>query len=171
MAAFEEAMKRGYKKILWCDCSVWAVNDPGPIFDLIDRDGYFFLRSGIQSVQTCSDKCLAYFGLTRDEVVDFEDIQTGIIGFDLTQPDSLAFLERWIQSAKDGAFAGSREHDNQSQDPRFLYHRQDQSCASLIGNLWGKKYKQWAFDEDNLVQYNADPASPNPKTIFAIRGM
>lgn len=30
-----------------------------------------------------------------------------------------------------GLSRGSRLHDNQSSDPRFLFHRQDQSCLNL----------------------------------------
>jgi hypothetical protein len=48
-------------------------------------------------------------------------------------------MTRFFQAAKDRAFAGSREHGGQSQDPRFLFHRQDQSAASLIAGTSGMR--------------------------------
>ena len=136
-AAFEEAINQGYTHILWLDSSVWAIKDPNLIFDIINEQGYYFWSNGYNCAQECSDRCLEYFQITRDEAEKMPVASTSMFGVNLTNPVGMAFMQMWLRSAKDRIFHGSRLHDNQSSDPRFLWHRQDQSAASIILNQLG----------------------------------
>lgn len=138
-AAIEETLKENYDHILWLDCSVWAIKDPMIVFDVIHTEGYYFWMSGFNCAQTCSDKCLEYFGVSRDEAEGITEVSSSMFGLNLKTDVGRQFVEMFIQAAKDGAFHGSREHDGQSSDPRFLFHRQDQSVASLIAHKLGFK--------------------------------
>lgn len=131
-AAFEEAIKAGYTHILWCDSSVWAINDISPVLDKLNEQGYYLLASGYNAAQTCSDRCLKYFDLDRDDAELIPDTQTTVMGVNMDNPDGFSFMQMWLQAARDGVFKGSRLHDDQSEDPRFLFHRQDQSAATCI---------------------------------------
>jgi hypothetical protein len=166
-AAFDEAIRKGYTEILWLDCSVWAIKNPHPVFDIIKRDGYYFWRNGYNCAQECSDKCLDYFRVSRDQAEKWTIASTSMFGVDLNNPIGKEFIETWIQSARDRVFSGSRFHDNQSQDPRFLWHRQDQSAASIILNKLGCKIhypKEFSmYHEDNVIA----PES----VVFQMRGM
>jgi hypothetical protein len=159
-AAFEEAIKSEYTKYLWLDCSFWALHNPQEIFDIIERDGYYFVDNGYNCAQTCSDACLKYFGITRDNAESMTDSASGIMGVDITHPLGAKFIQEFIKACKDGAAFGSRLHNNQSSDPRFLFHRQDQSVASLIVNKMNLKMHHWgdhiSYDEgqkhdDNII--------------------
>lgn len=163
-AAFEEAIKAGYTHIIWADCSMWLQNPIEPLFDFINQQGYYLGQSGFNCAQSCSDKCLEYFGITRDEAEYIPDCQSGLFGVYIDNPIAKQFIETWIQSAKDGAFIGSRLHDNQSLDPRFLFHRQDQSCASIIAGKLGMKLRLFG----NYVSYYPNNISD---VIFSCRGM
>lgn len=163
-SAFEEAINKGYTHILWLDCSVWAVTDPNPIMDIINNEGYYIGQSGYNCAQTCSDKCLEYFEVTRDEAEEMKDCHSGVMGVYTSNPTGKEFIEKFIQAGKDGAFMGSRLHDNQSQDPRFLFHRQDQSCASILSSKLGMKLS--VFGE--MVAYYPEKIE---NVIFALRGM
>jgi hypothetical protein len=164
-AAFEEALKKGYTHILWLDCSVWALQHPEKMFDRINEQGYYINTSGHNCAQICADACLEYFGISRDEAETMESCSSGIMGINTLHPLGGQFLQRFIQAAKDGAFAGSRLHDNQSADPRFLFHRQDQSVASILFYQLGwNKFDQW-----ELIHYY-QPVMP-ASVIFAVRGM
>lgn len=159
-SAIFEAAKRiigGFKEsFLWADCSVWAIKDISPIFDIIERDGYYLLSSGYNAAQTCSDKCLDYFGITRDEAENIPDSSTMVFGLDLNTKIGEDFFIKFIRASYDGVFNGSREHDNQSQDPRFLFHRQDQSAATCIAHKLGMKLHSFgehvAYDQDGVTQ-------------------
>ena len=162
-AAFEEVEKKGYTHILWLDSSAWAIKDPNPIFDVINNDGWYIGQSGYNCAQSCSDSCLNYFGITRDEAEKMYDCSSGVLGLNLNNPQARDFFNEWIASAKLGAFRGSRQHDNQSHDTRFLFHRQDQSCASIIRHQLDMKF-------NGNLHYPYQPEMPE-QIIFALRGM
>jgi hypothetical protein len=136
-SALKAVVDMGYTRIMWLDCSVWAVQDPAPMWDIVESEGYYLGYSGHNAAQTCSDKILEYFGVTRDQAETIPDVSSGIFGMRMDHPLGSGFMTRFFQAAKDRAFAGSREHGGQSQDPRFLFHRQDQAAASLIAGTSG----------------------------------
>lgn len=154
------------RRLLWVDCSVWAIKNPKPIFDIIKRDGYYFWSSGYNAAQTCSDKCLEYFGIDRDTAETYEDCSTSIFGVDIDSEVGLEFLKKWLTAAYDGVFHGSREHDNQSADSRFLFHRQDQSAATCIIGKMGLKIHR----PKEHCMYDVDGEAPE-SVIFKMRGM
>ena len=170
-SAIFEAAKRiigGFKEsFLWADCSVWAIKDISPIFDIIERDGYYLLSSGYNAAQTCSDKCLDYFGITRDEAEKIPDSSTMVFGFKNGHKIGMEFICEFITASMMGVFEGSREHDNQSQDPRFLFHRQDQSAATCIAHKLGMKLH--SFGEH--VAYDQDGVTPPESVVMLARGM
>lgn len=164
-AAIEEVIKKGMVTILWLDCSIWALKNPDQIFNMINDEGVLMLTSGYNSAQTCSDKCLEYFGVTRDEAENMPDASTNCFGFNYHHPVGKEFADRWLKAAKDGVFLGSREHDGQSSDPRFMFHRQDQSAASIICGQMGIKmhtYGEYAMYYQPVM---------DEKIIFTLGGL
>jgi len=155
LSCLEKAVEMGYRRLLWLDCSVYAVKNLMPVWDEINHYGYYLWRSGYNCAQVASDKCLEYFGVDRDTAEGWQDCSSSMVGINLDNPQGLEFYERWKQAAKDGAFAGSRYHDGQSKDPRFIAHRQDQVCASLIANYMGLTlrdpgYLSAVYDHKNM---------------------
>lgn len=130
--AFKHALNAGYDRIIWGDSSIYAVRPLDRFLATVDEKGYWIGQSGYNAAQTASDAQLQYFGVSRDWAAQVPDCATGIFGVNMGSPEGRAFIETWIQAAKDGAFKGSRHHDRQSIDPRFCFCRQDQSAASLI---------------------------------------
>jgi len=164
-AAFEEAIKQGYTHILWLDCSVWAIANPMPVWDIINGEGAYFWSSGANCAEVCSDRCLDYYGVTRDEAEKITDCSTSMFGVNLENPQAQAFMDRWLNAAKDGIFKGSRFHDGQSSDPRFKYFRQDQANASLCLHEQGFKVYQPGEYSSYYV--------PNPPetVVFLMQGL
>jgi len=134
-AAFEEAIKKGYKQILWLDSPVVALKSLTPIFDSIESNGYLTIKGNANCAQICSDACLDYFKVSRDQAEGFQEHSGGVIGIDMTNPKGKELIEAFIKACKGGAADGSRHHDNQSQDSRFKYHRQCQSVISMCANI------------------------------------
>ncbi len=165
-AAFEESIKSDLSRYLWLDCSFWAIHDPQEIFDIIQRDGYYFVNDGYNCAQTCSDACLKYFNITRDEAELIPGIASGIMGIDISNPIGKQFIYEFIRASKAGVAAGSRLHDGQSKDPRFLFHRQDQSVASLIIGKMGLHRHDWG-DHASYDHGNKHPDN----VLLVLRGM
>lgn len=162
--AIEFARKKGYTHILWLDASLWAVKNPMPIFDIINDNGLYFFRTGYNLAQSCNDAILKYSGITRDEAERMPEFATGAIGLNFEREDVHEIFKMWKQYMKKGMFKGSREHGGQSEDPRFLFHRQDQSAMSIVLNkFWNEEIPQ-----SDLIQYYNQNES---NAIFFIQGM
>lgn len=131
IAVFEEAIQRGFTHILWVDSSFWAVQNPGRMFDIISDQGYYFFSSGYNLAQSVNDTALQYVGLSRNEAEGVNEWASGCVGIRIDNPIGGALYNRWKELMDAGLSKGSRLHDNQSADPRFLFHRNDQSCLSL----------------------------------------
>lgn len=160
IAAFDEAIKQGFTHILWCDSSMWAVNTPAKLFDIISEQGYYFFSSGYNLAQSVNDTALSAVGLSRDNAEQVNEWASGLVGIRIDNPDGKKLYERWKQLMESGLSKGSRLHDNQSSDPRFLFHRQDQSCLSLAAwelGLSNKKgldmvsYKNTNFNPEQII--------------------
>jgi len=136
-AAFGFAIKEGYTTIVWGDASIQAIKKVEPFLDVVNAKGYWLGQSGYNAAQTCNDACLQYFGVTRDEAEKMHDSATGLFGVSIEHEIGRKFIERFIQAGRDEVFHGSRLHAKQSKDPRFLFARQDQSCATVIAGKMG----------------------------------
>jgi len=137
LSALTAAVAMGYQRILWLDASIVCIRYPKDIFDAIGHDGHYLYTSGYNCAQSVSDACLKIFGITRDQAEKIPECASNVVGFDMSNPIGREFYERWLKASQDGSFKGSRQHANQSRDPRFLFHRQDQSAASLICHQLG----------------------------------
>lgn len=167
--AFKEAFRRGYTRVMWLDCSFWAIKNPMPIFDIINEKGMFAFRSGYNCAQTCTDKLLEASGLTRDEAEQLPEIATGIVGINIDNPDGKKVFESWAHYCDEGMFINSRTHNpSESADPRFLFGRQDQSCFSMAVHKNDVKFEYLDF----VSYYNGGNPGYNPdKCYFFIGGI
>jgi hypothetical protein len=137
-ACMEVAMGMGYDILIWCDASCVFLADPQPLIDRIVERGYYLASSGYKASQTCTDAQLAAAEITRDEAEHIPDTATGTVGIHLADAKANTFLREWIRWSKEGLFAGSRTHDfRDSQDPRFMFGRQDQAAATLLTYKYG----------------------------------
>lgn len=165
IAAFEWALYRQYTHILWVDASFWSIQNPMPIFDLVNIDGLYMFRSGYSMAQSINDAALEKLGLSRDELVDSPEYASGCVGLNFNNPNARHLYTHWKSYMDDGLSRGSRNHDNQSQDPRFLFHRQDQSCLSLA------MYKcKLSIDQPDYVAYYGSGYNKE-KCLFFINGI
>jgi hypothetical protein len=160
IAAFKEAIRQGFTHILWVDASFFAVKNPMPMFDLINDQGYYFFSSGYSLAQSVNDRALDFVGLSRDEAEGITEWASGCVGINLNNPEGSQLYAKWKYYMDEGLSIGSRLHDNQSQDPRFKFHRQDQSCLSLaawkleLKNTRGLdmvSYKGTGYNEKELI--------------------
>ncbi len=142
--AFKKAYDLGYRKILWLDASMLVIKDLNPIFEAIEKDGYFFQDSGWMNDRWTTEKAKSYFGTDQGKM-----ISSGVLGLNLDNPVASDFLYLWIGAMNDGLFNGSHET-----------YRHDQSAASLIiekmklkitsnNMLWN--YGRVPFHEDILI--------------------
>lgn len=124
--AMENAKNRGFNQVLWLDSSVMFVKHSQPIFECIEKNGFFFEEAGHWVGSWCNDRTLEYFNITREEAMQMPMFSAGFTGIDFTNRIGVEFFERWKKSMLDGQFIGD-----------WSNHRHDMTCASIIANQMG----------------------------------
>lgn len=163
---FEHALGLGYKKIMWLDSSFYVVKNPQPLIDYVNKNGFYFFKTGYNLAQSVNDKTLCYANMVRDGAEQITEYASGCVALNFDFPEVRKMYMRWKEYMLAGMFKGSRAHGGQSDDPRFLFHRQDQSCLSLAMFENGIKMK----DDPEFVAYYGGDYS-HEKLIFFIKGI
>lgn len=147
-----KAINEGYSQILWLDASIRAIKDITPIFDCIDKDGYFFQDSGWPNSRWTTDKAKEYFGHN-----DGQMLSSGVLGLDITHSLAYKFFDLWSTSMLDGMFNGNWDN-----------YRHDQTCASLIAHNLGMKLQ----DGNTFFVYGKDDETTiSDKTVLLADGI
>lgn len=167
-AAFSEAEKMGYTHILWADSSFWCVQNASKIMDVINEEGGYFCRSGYNLAQTATDKDLEFAGWTRDYAETLPELASGLLGISMRHPRGVLFYRWFLNAAIAGVFNSSREHNEASQDKRFLFGRQDQVAATIAYYKAGFNNARCFGD---LAAYYEPHKHLNPSVLFAIQGL
>lgn len=166
LAALHEAINLGYTHILWLDSSVWALQNPEKIFDIINEEGGYFWKSGFNMAQCSSDSDLYFANWSRDYAETLPELSSSMFGLNLNNPNSKEFVKVFTEAKNHGVFGTSRYHDNGSSDSRFLHARQDQTAASIA---FYKSGFNKMYDPSIYSEYYSD--NINKSVIFTMRGM
>lgn len=165
---FEEAFRRGYKVVLWLDASLYAVNDPMPVFDYVNDNGLYFFKSGYSLAETATDDLLTYGDVLREDLVNVSEFATGAVGINIDNPKGKQFFEGWKDTMQQGLFNGCRTYDPaDSEHPLFKFSRQDQSAASMVLHKMGVTT---AGEDLDMIAYYSTNFSPE-RIIFFIKGI
>lgn len=153
--AFREALRQGFRYILWLDASIWAVGDVTPVFDHIERKGWVMEYAGHTISQWINDNALDYFGLTREESqVMLMYGNGGFLGLNFDFPKCREFLDQWERACKAGAFNGS-----------WSDHRHDMTCGSVVACRLGMTY----HPAGKYLVFGA--VKKRPDVVFCCQGM
>lgn len=171
--SYIEEMSIRYDTILWLDCSITAIRPLDDIWNYIESKGVYLYQSGANCSETCNDNCLAAYGITRDEAEHIPECASNVVGINLAHPAGRRFFFYWTQSLKNGANLGVKwpteeQRLEESKDPRFKYHRQDQSSASLAAHLAGVKLEpegHFVVRHENLEYHKGKDS-----IIFVLKG-
>jgi len=161
-----------FKKLLWLDCSITATKPLTEMWDYIENNGVYLYQSGANCAETCNDNCLRHYGITRDQAALIPECASNVVGINLEHPKGKKFFDSWVGSIGTGANIGHKwptltQRLGESLDPRFKYHRQDQSTASLAANIAGVKLENeghFVCRKENLEYHK------NESIIFVLEG-
>jgi hypothetical protein len=118
--AIKKAIEMGYTQIVWCDSPVVAIKNITPVFEHIEKHGYaFFDNIGHSLGMWTNDKCLEYFGITREEAMNIKMIMASCMAFNMDFDITRKFMKEYIGLTD--LYIGS-----------WKDHRHDQSVASCV---------------------------------------
>lgn len=154
--------------VIWMDSSIYCIKDANSIVRKIQEQGYYFTKNGYNLAQSVNDNCLKWFGMTRDEAETHKEIASGFWGLDMRRPESKEIFDKWEAAMHAGCFKGSRTYNAaESSDPRFQFHRQDQSALSLA--IAGKNLQ--LDDLENILTYKFKKEEQQPQNSYVCHGM
>jgi hypothetical protein len=172
IAAIYEAYKMGYTKILYLDCSIKAIRPLNDIWSYIDNNGYYLYQSGYNCAQTCNDHSLESYKVTRDEAEKMYECASNVFGIDCETAMGKDFIEQIFKSIETKAIYGIKfpsieQRLEESQDDRFIHHRQDQSIISIVAGLNKLKMER----EGHFVsRWENAQYTMNENIIFTLKG-
>lgn len=154
---FRKAEQAGHRFVLWLDASVWAIRNVQPVFDHIEKYGYIMQYAGHNCGRWANDKCLEYFGITRDQAKKMLMYgNAGFLGLDLWDTKAKTFLIAWEKAMQAGAFKGS-----------WSDHRHDMTCGSIIANKLSMEYQE----SGKWLVYAPPEQETKESVIFKAQGM
>jgi len=150
--AIADAWRRGASVVLWADASVLPVKSLDPLFERIERDGYWVSNNGFTTGEWCADSALGPLGITREQSWGIPHPVATAFGLNLADPDAMGLFREWFQLAMDGAaFRGpwTNRNGEASNDPRVRGHRHDQTALGVL--VWRHGWK--LTDPPNIIAY------------------
>lgn len=191
--ALEEAADRGYSTLVWADACMLPVQSMEPLFERIERDGYWFSRNGWTNYEWTADSAypdlfpesMAEYGIDRVREVNrnIPHVVATCFGLSMASPQARAFLKEYVRLARDtDAFkgpwvncgAGCNKHAMHYTNPRYGIcgpadvrgHRHDQTAASVLA--WRAGFQ--LTDPPEIFAYGKQGEPFDPKTIMIADG-
>ena len=174
--ALKSVYMAGFDVGIWLDASCEVLQDPYPLFVKIIQQSYYITTGGEKLGHWINDQALTHFGYTRDQAMDLPLCGGAIVGLNFFDGFGWSFLKEWLKLVDQGLLYTSHSEfapgsmtslqvsdgpsrEVQSKDPRFLGHRSDEACFSLMLDKRGLK----PFSNS---EYFTHAAMPNPKAII-----
>ena len=141
--------------LLWADSCIVPHKDLTPLWEQIERDGYWISNNGFSNAEWTVPEAYEYLGVTREDNEKIPHVVATTFGISLAHPVGRAILDEYMRLAMNGSFRGpvrilpgtrSTRHDM-----AVSGHRHDQTALSVIAWRLGCKLT-------------------NPPAYFAYRG-
>ena len=142
------AAERGFSSILWMDSSILPIRDMEPLWEKIERDGYFLGNNGWSNGQWTPDAAYPALDISREENWKVKHCVAGVIGLDLRHAIAVDFASEYQRLSTTEAFRGPVWNANHPQHgkrpgaapcgpPEVMGARHDQTAASVIAHKLG----------------------------------
>lgn len=180
--ALKAAAAQGYTTLLWCDACIVPVRPLAPLWERIERDGYWFAPCGFSNAEWTCDE--AYHWLFPGAQLEpsrainsaIPHVVATAFGISMEHEIGRQFLDEYLRLAATRAFIGPWHNTNAGPPPKgrnqerrwgpcgppsTLGHRHDQTAASVIAWRLGMK-----LDDSGTFAY---AGGGNENTILEAR--
>jgi hypothetical protein len=131
-----------YNTLLWADACI-VPRDLTPLFERIERDGYWMSKNGWMNSEWTADSAYADLSVTKEENARIPHVVATAFGISLRHFKGAAFLAEYLRLAQTNAFCGPWWNSNRGEyagrdgaapcgDASVRGHRHDQAAASVI---------------------------------------
>lgn len=171
--ALRDAMFLGADLLLWCDASILPVRSLEPLWERIERDGYWFSKNGWSNYQWTADSAYAELmpgPIGRNVNKQIPHVVATAFGLNVRHPKGKAFLDEYYRLASETrAFCGPWKNTPETPcgPPDVLGHRHDQTAASVIAWRLGMELTS---PPDIFAYANPEGSLPDERTILVADG-
>lgn len=134
--AVKEAVRRGYKKVIWLDPACVVKGDLSYYFSL--NIPLIAVKDDNALIKTIADKAMRYYG--NPDITDWHLVGGSLYAFDFNNPDCQRIFDHWAKAEADGIFGTVR----QAASEKINKHRNDESCMSVA--LYAHGYEPVGHD-------------------------
>lgn len=172
----QEAIKKGYKYILWLDSNMICLRKPKTIFKKIKNFGFYISSSFTHDMGTwCSDLALETFNISREQSFHIFEVNPSYVGINASNSNAMNLLNDWANFALDGKtfrgiskefpLAETNRNFNHlvSKDDRVKGHRHDQTALSFL--CWKYNIKLSFCEIKNIQSKQLDGSNKYSKAI------
>lgn len=132
VAAVGQGLASTADSVLWLDSSIVPICSLAPVWEHIEREGYWFSQNYEYTVaEFCCDEALEIMGMRRLDAWYVPLVIGTAFGLDFRNEMAVKFFEEWKRLMLAGAFNGSGNN-----------HRHDQTVASVVCHRLGMKLTQ-----------------------------
>lgn len=148
--AMDLAVQGGFRQIMWIDCRCRPVASLEPVWDVIERDGFYVSSEYDAKLgDWCSDEALKLFGIDRGTARCIPLVRGGVFGVDVSSAIGGQVWQGYKALCEAGAFNGAHQNipgavvthwgggkwkGHVSDDPAVGGHRHDETA--LAYTLW-----------------------------------
>jgi len=162
-----KGLSEKYETLLWLDSSVVILKSLEPLWELIERQGYWFSSNQPHNCGewTC-DSALAPLEISREEAFGIPQVMGTAFGLSMKHELSHKLLSQYFELAQGQAFCGPWANDRgqASPDKRVKGHRHDQTVLSVLAKRAGM-----ALSDPPIWIADAGCTKPTEETLLAIR--
>jgi hypothetical protein len=163
--AIKNMMEEGIPAIMWMDSSIVPQAPLNPLWELIERQGYWFSANPPWDCgQFTCDAALPALGISREEAFNIPHVMATAFGLDFRHDITREFYTEYMRLVNEKtAFRGAWNNRNKaaSSDPRVLGHRHDQTVASVLAWRLGMTLT-------TPPEFIVDGGKPTDRTILEI---
>jgi len=125
LRAIKAAYKEGRSSILWVDSPASLINGLDPIFEKIEKHGYYAMSHHDPLENWVGDTALKRFGMTREQLKGFHLPSGSCYGFDLSQAWVRRLFDMFCQYEEEGLFKSEVIGTDK-------WHRHDEAILALL---------------------------------------
>lgn len=171
----ERVAGQGFRTLLWCDSCILPVKDLDPLFEQIERDGYWIARNGWNNYEWTADS--AYPDLfpactvtaARKENRRIPHVVATAFGVCLDRPIGWQIYSCYLKLAKEtNAFCGPWTNANFQERPLAMRPPMNERCQPCgLSDVRGHRHDQTAL---SVIAWRLGCQLTDPPNIFAYRG-
>lgn len=144
--ALSAAKSAGYRFVMWLDASILPLQSMEPIWNRIERDGYWIPANvGYSNYRWTGLSAYADLGVTEDENKQIQHVVSGAYGMDLHHPIGAKIFDEVFRLANTNAHVGPWWNVNGEAHPAPAVegHRHDQTALSVVAHRLGCELTRW----------------------------